>query len=316
MLASQRRFVRTAAPIMSRAFASGVTSTQRLQTLRKLMAEKPIVRVMETHSGLSGVIAEKARGPNGEAFDATWSSSLTSSTIRGKPDIETVDTTARVQIVEEILEVTTLPMIYDGDTGGHPEVFHFTVRTLERLGVSACIIEDKTGLKQNSLFGTDRKQQLEDIDLFCDKIRAGKKAQVTEDFMVIARMESLIAGWGEEEALMRAKKCIEAGADGIMIHSKEKTPDEVLSFLEKYNKFEKKVPIVAVPTTYNSITEAELAEKGVKICIYANQLLRAAYPSMMNVAESILANGRSKEVDADLMGVKKILTLIDDNTSA
>lgn len=302
------------APTMTRGFAAGTTATARQQTLKKLMADKPIVRVMETHSGLSGLIAEKARGPNGEAFDATWSSSLTSSTIRGKPDIETVDTTARMQIVEEILEVTTLPMIYDGDTGGHPEVFHFTVRTLERLGVSACIIEDKTGLKQNSLFGTDRKQQLEDIDLFCDKIRAGKKAQVTDDFMVIARMESLIAGWGEEEALMRAQKCIEAGADGIMIHSKEKTPDEVLSFLEKYNKFPKKVPVVAVPTTYNAITEAELAEKGVKICIYANQLLRAAYPSMMNVAESILANGRSKEVDADLMGVKKILTLIDDNT--
>lgn len=299
---------------LRRHMASGVTAVQRKNALRELMAQKPIVRVMEVHSGLSGLIAEKARGPNGESFDATWSSSLTSSTIRGKPDIETVDTTARVQIVEEVLEVTTLPMIYDGDTGGHPEVFHFTVRTLERLGVSACIIEDKTGLKQNSLFGTERKQQLEDIDLFCEKIRAGKKAQVTEEFMVIARMESLIAGWGEEEALMRAKKCIEAGADGIMIHSKEKSPDEVLSFLDKYNQFDVKVPIVAVPTTYNSITEEQLAEKGVKICIYANQLLRAAYPSMMKTAESILANGRSQEADSDLMGVKQILTLIDDNT--
>lgn len=316
MFSAVSRVARTR-PLMAgaRGMASGVTATQRQSALRKLMAEKPIVRVMETHSGLSGIIAEKARGPNGEEFDATWSSSLTSSTIRAKPDIETVDTSARVQIVEEILEVTTKPMIYDGDTGGHPEVFHFTVRTLERLGVSAVIIEDKTGLKQNSLFGTERKQQLEDIDAFCDKIRAGKAAQITEDFMVIARMESLIAGWGEEEALMRAQKCIEAGADGIMIHSKEKTPDEVLSFIAKYNQFPKKVPIVAVPTTYNSITEDELAAQGVKICIYANQLLRAAYPAMMNVAESILANQRSKEVDADLMGVKKILTLIDDGTS-
>jgi phosphoenolpyruvate mutase len=298
----------------SRFMASGVTATQRQNALRQLMKENDIVRVMETHSGLTGLIAENARGPNGEEFHATWSSSLTSSTIRGKPDIETVDTTARIQIVEEILEVTTKPMIYDGDTGGHPEVFHFTVRTLERLGVSAVIIEDKTGLKQNSLFGTERKQQLEDIDSFCEKIKAGKAAQVTDDFMVIARMESLIAGWGEEEALMRAQKCIEAGADGIMIHSKEKTPDEVLSFIEKFHQLPKTVPLVAVPTTYNSITEQELAAKGVKICIYANQLLRAAYPSMMNVAETILASGRSKEVDDDLMSVKKILTLIDDNT--
>lgn len=294
------------------------TATERGQSLRQLMkaraADGKVVRVCEAHSGLSALVVEHATGAGGETFDATWSSSLTSSAVKGKPDIETVDTSARIGIVEEILEVSSKPMVYDGDTGGHPEVFHFTVRTLERLGVSAAIIEDKTGLKQNSLFGTDRKQQLEDIDAFCDKIRAGKAAQVTDDFMVIARMESLIAGWGEEEALMRAEKCIEAGADGIMIHSKEKSPDEVLSFIRAYNKFEKKVPIIAVPTTYNVLTEADLAAEGVSICIYANHLLRAAYPSMMSVAESILTHSRSKEVDDQIMGVKPILTLIDDNT--
>lgn len=272
------------------------------------------VRVMEVHSGLTGLIAEHARGKDGQSFDCTWSSSLTSSSIKGKPDIETVTTSERVSIVEEVLEVSSKPMIYDGDTGGHPEVFHFTCKTLERLGVSAVVIEDKTGLKQNSLFGTERKQQLEDIDTFCDKIRAGKAAQLSEEFMIFARMESLIAGWGQEEALMRAEKAIAAGADGILIHSKEKSPDEILNFMKEYNKFEKRMPVIAVPTTYNAITEAELREVGVDVCIYANQLLRAAYQPMMDVAESILTNSRSKEADAKLMSVKKILTLIDDNT--
>jgi len=283
-----------------------------------LFAHLQVVRVLEVHSGLCGLVAETARGPNGTTFDATWSSSLTSSAIKGKPDIETVDTSARIGQVEDVLEVSTKPMIYDGDTGGLPEIFHFTVRSLERLGVSACIIEDKTGLKQNSLFGTDRKQQLEDIDDFCAKIRAGKAAQVTGDFMVVARMESLIAGYGEDEAIMRATKSIEAGADGIMIHSKEKSPDEVLSFLERYNRElgSDRMPIVAVPTTYNSITERELADEGVSVCIYANHMLRAAYPSMLSVAESILENGRSLEADSRLMPVKNILTLIYDNTGA
>lgn len=287
--------------------------TQRLPKFRSMLKDlgRPI-RVIEAHSGLCGVIANQARGANGEKFDAVWSSSLTSSLIKGKPDIEAVDTTARIGIVEDILDVTDLPMIYDGDTGGNAEIFRFTVRSLERLGVSAVVIEDKAGLKQNSLFGTDRKQQLEDIDLFCEKIAAGKEAQSHPDFMVCARMESLIAGYGEEEALMRAERSIAAGADAIMIHSKEKSPEEVFSFLEKYDKFEKKVPIIAVPTTYNSVTEAELGEKGVGICIHANHLLRAAYPVMMSTAESILTHSRSEEVDAEILGVKPIITLIDE----
>merc|ERR1712187_171528 len=204
-------------------------------------------------------------------------------------------------------------------TGGLPELFHFTVRSLERLGVSACIIEDKTGLKQNSLFGTDRKQALEDIDSFCAKIEAGKKAQVTDDFMIFARMESLIAGWGQEEALRRSKASLDAGADGIMIHSKEKLPGEILEFMSEYNKFRGNYPgrgwLVCVPTTYNSITEAELHDAGANVVIHANQLLRAAFPAMKRAAESILTHGRSKEADSELLGVKEILTLIDDNTS-
>ena len=285
----------------------------RLPKFRQMLATlgRPI-RVIEAHSGLCAVIADNARGAKGEKFDAVWSSSLTSSLIKGKPDIEAVDTTARIGIVEDILEVTDLPMIYDGDTGGNAEVFRFTVRSLERLGVSAVVIEDKAGLKQNSLFGTDRKQQLEDIDVFCEKIKAGKEASRDKDFMVCARMESLIAGYGEEEALMRAQKSIEAGADAIMIHSKEKSSDEVFSFLEKYDQFETKVPVIAVPTTYNDVTEAELGERGVGICIHANHLLRAAYPVMMNTAESILTHSRSKEIDSEILGVKPIITLIDE----
>eukprot|EP01065_Artemidia_motanka_P029364 TRINITY_DN35491_c0_g1_i1.p1 TRINITY_DN35491_c0_g1~~TRINITY_DN35491_c0_g1_i1.p1 ORF type:complete len:315 (+),score=128.68 TRINITY_DN35491_c0_g1_i1:64-1008(+) len=302
-------------PALAR-FASGTTADKRRQSLKQKIAEKGIIRAIECHSGLCGIIAEHATGKGGEKFDATWSSSLTSSTVKGKPDIETVDTTARVGIVEDVLEVTQLPMIYDGDTGGQAEIFHFTVRTLERLGVSACIIEDKQGLKQNSLFGTTRKQELADIEEFSAKIAAGKRAQVTDEFMVIARLEALIAGYGQEEALKRAKAFLDAGADGIMIHSKEKDPKQILDFLDEYNKFPNRKLVVAVPTTYNSITEQELKDAGVGVVIHANQLIRAAYPAMMGVAESILTNHRSKEIDEQLMSVKKIISFIPDGTSA
>ena len=292
--------------------------TERLVSLRHKMESQDVVRILEVHNGLTGLIAEKAETTRADgttvAFDGMWSSSLTASASKGKPDIETVTTSERLQLVQDSLDVCTKPLIYDGDTGGAPEIFHFTVRSLEAMGVSACIIEDKTGLKQNSLFGTDRKQELADIDDFCDKIRAGQAAKVTDEFMIIARLEALIAGWGEEEALKRAKAFIEAGADAIMIHSKEKSPDEVLSFLAAYDKFETKVPVVTVPTTYNTITEEELVAAGSKIVIYANHMLRAAYPSMMNVAESILTNSRSLEADNEVLPVKNIITLIDDNT--
>jgi len=279
------------------------------------MSEGRVLRGIEVHSGLSALLAEHttAKRPDGSevGFDFLWSSSLTGSTVRGKPDIECVDTSQRVAMVEEAFEVTTKPMVYDGDTGGLPEIFSHTVRTLERVGVSAVIIEDKQGLKQNSLFGTDRQQSLADINEFSRKIAAGKAAQVTEEFMVVARLEALIAGAGQAEAIKRAQAYIDAGVDGIMIHSKEKSPDEVFEFMEAYNKFANRKPLVVVPTTYNSVSEEELAERGAALVIHANQLIRAAYPAMQQVAQKILANGRSKEVDGEIMSVKDILTLID-----
>jgi phosphoenolpyruvate phosphomutase len=273
------------------------------------------LRGIEVHSGLSALIADKARGKRADGtevgYDFIWGSSLTQSTIVGKPDIELVDTSTRIRMCEEAFEVTQLPMVYDGDTGGLPEIFAFTVRSLERVGVSAVIIEDKAGLKQNSLFGTERKQQLEDIDEFNRKIQKGQAAKVSQEFMIIARLEALIAGLGEEEALKRAKAYIEdGGVDGIMIHSKEKKPDEIYSFMEQYAKFPKKVPLVVVPTTYNASTEQDLYDRGASLVIYANHLLRAAYPAMMDVAENILQHGRSKEVDDKVMGIKQILKLI------
>ena len=314
-----------AAPSASRLLSSAAKKKpmprDRMVSLRAMLDDPAFdrpVRVLETHNGLTGLIAEhvEAPGPDGQTrtFDAMWSSSLTASTSKGMPDIETVTTSERIELVRDTLACTTKPLIYDGDTGGHPAIFRFTVEKLEQAGVSACIIEDKTGLKQNSLFGTDAKQELEDIDEYCEKIRAGVDARINDEFMIIARMESLIAGWGEEEALMRAQKSIEAGADAIMIHSKEKSPEEVLSFLAAYNKLETKVPVVTVPTTYNEITEEELYAAGSTIVIYANHMLRAAYPAMTAVAESILTHSRSQEADSTLLPVKTIINMIDDNS--
>ena len=283
--------------------------------LRKLLRLKPYVRVMEASNGLSGLIVENVKYSDPKTmtvkeYDAMWVSSLCDSSFKGKPDIELVDLTSRINTINEIMEVTTKPIILDGDTGGKLEHFVYNVRTLERLGVSAIIIEDKTGLKQNSLFGTDAKQVLEDPDAFCDKIRAGKQAQVTRDFMIFARLESLIAKAGMEDALMRAKKYLEAGADGIMVHSKEKDGSEIIEFLRKLREFAPAVPVILVPTTYNQFTEEELHEFGADIIIHANHLLRSAYPAMLHTAEKILECGRSKEVDSQIMSIKEVLALI------
>ena len=291
----------------------GTTSEIRLKKLRKLLELKPLVRILEVHNGLTGRIVEKTKIVYGDAimeFDGMWHSSLTDSTSKGKPDIELVDLTSRLQTIDQIFEVTTKPMIVDGDSGGLIEHFVYTVKTLERLGVSAIIIEDKIGPKRNSLFGTNVNQQQDTIENFSNKISAGKKSQVTEDFMIIARIESLILKKGLADALERAKAYIEAGADGIMIHSKEKDPKEVLDFCSEYKKFENKVTLVAVPTTYSTITEQELMDAGVNIVIYANHLLRSAYPAMVNTAESILKNQRCYEADKLCLPVEEILTLI------
>lgn len=291
----------------------GTTPDIRLKTLRRLINAKKIVRICESHSGLTGLIIENTHvmvNNIRHEFDGMWASSLTDSTSKGKPDIEAVDLTTRLHDLNDALEVTTKPIIFDGDTGGKMEHFAFTVRTLERLGISAIIIEDKVGLKKNSLFGTAVKQEQDTIEGFCAKIRTGKQAQITEDFMIIARIESLIAGKGIDDAMQRALAYIEAGADGIMIHSKEKSGEDIKQFCKALREKNASIPIVVVPTTYNHITEDELSSWGVNIVIYANHLLRAAYPAMVNCAKSILEHGRSLEANDLCMPIKEILELI------
>jgi len=291
----------------------GTTPDIRLKRLRRLIQAKNVVRVLEAHTPLCGLIVENAKVTVDHApreFDAMWSSSLTDSTSKGKPDIEAVDVTSRLQNINDTFEVTTKPLIYDADTGGIPEHFAFTVKSLERLGVSAVIIEDKIGLKKNSLFGNDVAQQQATIEEFCHKIKVGKAAQITDDFMIIARIESLILESGMDDAVERAKAFIAAGADGIMIHSRQKTPEEILEFCSRYRELDSGVPLVAVPSSYNQITDEELADAGVSVVIYANHMLRASYPAMSKVAHSILEHGRSMECESDCMPLKEILDLI------
>lgn len=283
--------------------------------LKKLLKLRPIVKTLEVHSGLTGLIAEKTvveHEGEYDQFDAMWVSSLCDSTAKGKPDIELVDMTSRFRTIDDVMEVTTKPIIFDGDTGGLTEHFVYTVRSLERMGVSAVIIEDKVGLKKNSLFGTEVEQQQDSIEHFCEKIRAGKHIQLTDDFMIIARIESLILEQGMEDALTRARAYVKAGADGIMIHSRKKEPDEILAFCDEFRKTDKKTPIVVVPTSFNSVTEAELAEHGVNIVIYANQLTRSAFPAMVQTATDLLRYHRAKEVDARLLPIKDIISLIEE----
>ena len=287
----------------------------RRKRLRQLLSLTPIVKAMEAHSGLTGLIVEKTVVEHDgrlDQFDAMWISSLCDSTAKGKPDIELVDMTSRFRTIDDITEVTTKPIIFDGDTGGLTEHFVYTVRSLEKMGVSAVIIEDKKGLKKNSLFGTEVKQTQATIEEMSAKIAAGKKAQLTDDFMIIARIESLILEQGMEDALARAHAFVAAGADGIMIHSRRKEPDEIIEFCDKFRADNKETPIVVVPSSFNVITEEELAAHGVNIVIYANQLTRSAFPAMQKTAEDILRYHRAKEVDDRLMKIKDIITLIDE----
>lgn len=293
--------------------AIGISTNARLSTLRRLIAAKKPLRILETHSAISALIAQNAfvqKDGMRLEFDGFWSSSLTDSTSRGKPDIEAVELTSRLNTINEIFEVTSKPLIYDADTGGKIEHFAFSVRSLERTGVSAVIIEDKTGLKKNSLLGNDVAQTQDNIEDFCDKIRAGKRAQITQDFMIIARIESLILEKGQEDALRRAHAYVEAGADGIMIHSRQKSPDEVLEFLARFRAHDTHTPIVVVPTSFNTITAYELGEAGANIIIYANHLLRASFVAMKEVAEGILRHDRSAEIEGQCMSVGEILSLI------
>lgn len=291
----------------------GTTPELRLKSLRRMLKVKPIVRLLEVHNGLSGLISENLfieTEKGRKEFDGMWASSLTDATARGKPDIEAVDFTSRALTLSDVLAATTKPIIFDGDTGGKPEHFVFTVRSLERMGVSAVIIEDKVGLKRNSLFGVEADQIQDDIESFCHKIHEAKRVQATDDFMVIARIESLILGKGMDDALNRAKSYLAGGADGIMIHSCQKTPDEVFAFCDEYNKIKNRMPLVAVPSTYNCVTESQLADHGVNIVIYANHLLRSAYPAMVAAASLILKHERSLEAEQLMMSSREIIEMI------
>ena len=284
--------------------------------LRKILAIKGMVTAIEAHSGLTGLIAEKTivyQNGGAKQFDAMWISSLCDSTAKGKPDIELVDMTSRFNTVNDIMDVTTKPIIFDGDTGGLTEHFVYTVRTLERMGVSMIIIEDKTGLKKNSLFGTEVKQTQDNIANFCAKIAAGKKAQRTEDFMICARIESLILEKGIKDALERAFSYVNAGADAVMIHSRNENPDEIFEFVEKFRKKDATTPVVVVPTSFNTVAEEEFERRGVNVIIYANQLTRASFPAMQNAAKMILENHRAKECETICMPFKDIIRLIPDD---
>ncbi|MGI6175836.1 MAG: phosphoenolpyruvate mutase [Christensenellales bacterium] len=290
----------------------GMPENRRGQ-LKSLLCMKPLLRIMEAHNGLTGLIVEETKvEKDGKImqFDGMWISSLCDSTIKGKPDIELVDNTSRFHTIDEIMEVTTKPIILDGDTGGKTEHFGYLVKSLERMGVSAVIIEDKIGLKKNSLFGADAGQAQASIPEFCQKITTGKRALTTRDFMIIARIESLILNRGMEDALKRAFAYTEAGADGIMIHSCQHEPHEVFTFCREFRKTDPATALVVVPTTFNSVTEDEWANMGVNIVIYANQLIRSAFPAMERTAKSILSHGRCMEADEACMPIQQILTLI------
>lgn len=281
--------------------------------LKNLLGMKGLITAMEAHSGITGLIVENTtvvQDGKTYQFDAMWISSLCDSTAKGKPDIELVDMTSRFRTIDDIMEVTTKPIIFDGDTGGLTEHFIYTVKSLERMGVSMIIIEDKTGLKKNSLFGTEVLQTQDSTENFCAKIEAGKRAQKTCDFMICARIESLILERGMEDALNRAFAYVRAGADAIMIHSRKKDPSEIFEFVENFRAKDALTPIVVVPTSFNTVTEKEFEDRGVNVVIYANQLTRTGFPAMQNAARTILTNHRAKECDDMCMSIKDIITLI------
>jgi phosphoenolpyruvate phosphomutase len=284
-----------------------------MERLQRLLDAKPMIRVIEAHNGLTGIIAENASvSIDGviREFDAMWVSSLTDSTAKGRPDIEYVDATSRNRTIEDILDVTTKPIILDGDTGGRVEHFVLNIPVLERLGVSAIVIEDKVGLKKNSLFGTEVEQQQDTPEGFAEKILAGKQAQVTREFSIIARIESLILGKTVDDAILRANAYLDGGVDAVMIHHKDSDPTPVFEFANRFRAEGHTAPLVCVPSAYSQVSEDELIEHGFNIVIYANQLLRAAYPAMTRTAQSILVNGRAKEAENELLSIKEILRLI------
>jgi phosphoenolpyruvate phosphomutase len=277
------------------------------------LAAKCPVKLLEAHNGLTAHIIENLSVDTDKAhleYDGVWLSSLTDSAAKGKPDIEYVDNTSRMTTVNDILESTTKPIVFDGDSGGLTEHFVFTIKSLERHGVSAIVIEDKVGLKRNSLLDDGPVEAVQDdIPNFCFKISQGKKAQITREFMIIARVESLVLNKTLDDAFTRAEAYLEAGADGIMIHSKKKDGQEILEFCRRFRAAGHSAPLVVVPSTYNSVPDYELVAAGATIIIYANHMLRSAYPTMMATAKNILVNGCSKDVEKDLMPVSDLVNL-------
>ena len=291
----------------------GISTDQRIRTLKRSIKNKDLTRIIETHSPISALIAENAVAKVNDReiyYDGFWSSSLTDASLIGKPDIEVVDISKRLENINNIFEVTSKPLIMDIDTGGKIEHLNLNIKTIERLGISAVIMEDKTGLKKNSLLTDTTNQLQESVEIFSEKIKTIKSNQQNQDFMVIARIESFILGNGLEDALMRAEAYLNAGSDGIMIHSKKKNPNEIFEFSKQFKKNFNDVPLVCVPSTYSSIKENELIDNGINVVIYANHLFRAAYPAMVETANSILKNGRSKEVEDKLTSIKEMMDLI------
>lgn len=291
----------------------GTTVEIRRGRLRRLINAKPIINIIEAHNALSALIAEHTiveKNSEKVSFDGVWSGSLNDSTIKGKPDIEAIDITSRLNNVHDIFEVTTKPLIFDADTGGLVEHFEFTIKSLERVGVSAVVITDRTGVKNNSISEYDIKQNQNSIENFTDKISRGKKAQLSEEFMIITKIDSLILESGVEDALLRASKYINAGADGIMIHSSRKEPDEIIEFITKFRAKDQNSPVLIVPNSFYSLTLEEYAEMGFNVVISSSHMLRSSYPAMLKVAKSILENGRSLEAETYCVPIEKILKII------
>ena len=291
----------------------GVTPQNRVSKLRRLLNVKKIVRILETHNSLTGLIVENLnhiKSSNINEFDGMWSSSLTDSLTKGKPDNQSVDYSTRILGLNYIMDVTSKPLIFDADNGGRIEHISYLVKTLERIGVSAMIIEDKIGEKQNSLFIDQSRTKQDNISSFCNKLKKAKNSKISDDFFIVARIESFILKKGLKDALKRGVKYVDAGADAILIHSKEKNPREIFDFSKKFKKLRPDCPLIAVPSTYSKVKEIELIKNGFQIVIYANHMLRAAYPAMMNVAKKILKNERSFEVEKKITPIREIINLI------
>jgi len=299
--------------IIKKKISETIYPESRVSRLKRLFKSKDIVRILESHNALTGLIIDKiniTKNKKTIAFDGMWSSSLTDSATKGLPDNSSLSFSSRILSLNDMMDVTTKPLVFDADNGGQIEHLSFLVRSLERTGVSAIIMEDKVGLKKNSLFKNQKGTKQDKPKLFAKKIMKICKSRQSKDFMVIARIESFIVGKGLNDALKRAEIYSKAGADAILIHSKKETPAEIYSFAKEFRKSKNFIPLVCVPSTYSKVYERDLIKNGFKLVIYANQLLRSAYPAMQNTAKTILKNSRAFEVDKKIIPIKEIINLI------